>query len=871
MTASAPAPATSTPGDPTRLSNAAQLVNGANTIDSVAGFTGFDDANSDGEVQQAEISAVPGSLLDKAKVAQLVFDNRFLTPGAPEVPSFFLIPGNNQVTVLWTPSVTETAGDPYFQVASTPTIVPEGGGDPVENPLFDPNYRQFDVEGYRVYRGRVDSPNSLSLLASFDYTGTVISDFTSQINSGPGCAPELGISTITVDPVTGDTTFGCPVDFDSLVPGVAPTVSVDVPLVGQITQVKRGARLALATGFVINTTADTAISGAESNCLAAGSTAECSLRDNGVPFIYVDQTARNNLRYFYSVVSFDINSFQSGPSSIESPRTTKPIIPVAGASNVTSEATFTQAIVGRGVTVSENTTVPTIDGTTGIFSGKFPPSNAGSLSFVGDFARAIFQGEGSFAATLIGLGMGDARNGIPTNYTFETSGGGALDTVNLQLTQTLDLTEPTAQSGPFPAATADPTLSARYGIPPGYVQSGIANLTIPSYQPASGWGRGCQVDGLFGDNCTYNGPRWFSGANETKADPNAGNVAGTSDATDNNNAGELPGVLTIQNPQSYHQTGAGMRAVEAILGSGTRAADINLYWGEGGVVDSVIDITNNVEVPRLDSLGAGWGFLTTANTSGAGSGDARPGDVSLLDFGCVHPLFDPSRHPDQTLGCTAAAPYVLSNTAVAGPVVISGGDPATVVAVAPVRANPGFGLFVAGHIFMIELAPGAGLPADGTVWTLRSYHGYVNGGNGAAGATGPYTFTSVTRAFSALGASLALNYTSTNAVNATTATDLRRVHTVPDPYYVTSAFEQTTDTKVIKFVNLPAKAIVRIYSSSGVLVSLLEHNSASFGGSADWNVRNRNNQVVASGVYFYHIEAGDARRVGRFTVVNFAQ
>ena len=26
------------------------------------------------------------------------------------------------------------------------------------NPQYDPNYRQFDVEGYRVYRGRVDSP-----------------------------------------------------------------------------------------------------------------------------------------------------------------------------------------------------------------------------------------------------------------------------------------------------------------------------------------------------------------------------------------------------------------------------------------------------------------------------------------------------------------------------------------------------------------------------------------------------------------------------------------------------------------------------------------------------------------------------------------
>jgi hypothetical protein len=72
-------------------------------------------------------------------------------------------------------------------------------------------------------------------------------------------------------------------------------------------------------------------------------------------------------------------------------------------------------------------------------------------------------------------------------------------------------------------------------------------------------------------------------------------------------------------------------------------------------------------------------------------------------------------------------------------------------------------------------------------------------------------------------------------------------------------------------VNLPADAIIRIYSSSGVLVSMLEHHSQTFGGEEDWNLRNRNNQVVASGVYFYHVEAGAARRVGRFTVVNFAQ
>jgi hypothetical protein len=54
-------------------------------------------------------------------------------------------------------------------------------------------------------------------------------------------------------------------------------------------------------------------------------------------------------------------------------------------------------------------------------------------------------------------------------------------------------------------------------------------------------------------------------------------------------------------------------------------------------------------------------------------------------------------------------------------------------------------------------------------------------------------------------------------------------------------------------------------------VTLLEHNSTDYSGTEAWNLRNRNNQVVASGVYFYMIEAGDARRVGRFTVVNFAQ
>ncbi|MGI9041463.1 MAG: hypothetical protein ACR2HK_10295, partial [Gemmatimonadales bacterium] len=190
------------PGDPTRLSSVSALSQGANPIDSVTGYTGFSDLNADGEVQQNEISFVQGSLLGKAITAQLVFDNQFLTPFAPESPNFFLIPGSDQVTVVWQPSASETSGDPFFAVASTPTTTTEDGSE-AQNPLFDPNYRQLDVEGYRIYRGRVDSPNELSIVAQFDYAGTFITDFQGQVNPTTGCAPELGINTVTVDPESG--------------------------------------------------------------------------------------------------------------------------------------------------------------------------------------------------------------------------------------------------------------------------------------------------------------------------------------------------------------------------------------------------------------------------------------------------------------------------------------------------------------------------------------------------------------------------------------------------------------------------------------------------------------------------------------------
>ncbi len=188
-----------TNADLTILGDPARMANGVNKIDTMMGYLDFSNAgpnDSDpSRVTQDEFVTVPGSLLRKAQTAQSVFDNRFLLPFAPERPEFFLVPGDNQVTVLWARSPTETNPDPFFAVAGQPLI------DGVVNPLYDPNFRGLDVEGYRIYRGRVDNPAEFQLIAQFDFapdpaTGRgVFTDFRGLVNPVPGCAPELGVFT----------------------------------------------------------------------------------------------------------------------------------------------------------------------------------------------------------------------------------------------------------------------------------------------------------------------------------------------------------------------------------------------------------------------------------------------------------------------------------------------------------------------------------------------------------------------------------------------------------------------------------------------------------------------------------------------------
>ena len=843
-----------TNADLTILGDPARMANGVNKIDTMMGYLDFSNAgpnDSDpSRVTQDEFVTVPGSLLRKAQTAQSVFDNRFLLPFAPERPEFFLVPGDNQVTVLWARSPTETNPDPFFAVAGQPLI------DGVVNPLYDPNFRGLDVEGYRIYRGRVDNPAEMQLIAQFDFapdpaTGRgLFNDFRGLVNPIPGCAPELGVFT------------GCDTSLQPPPPPGTPfTGSVAVDLAGTITQVTPGNRVLLANGEaqLLPGVLDTAFSQVTSGRVAQG--ASFTMANTGVPFLFIDRNVRNSLRYYYAVTAFDVNSLVSGPSSLESARVSKQVIPAPAPTNQQVAANLVTHVIGNdGVAMDTIITgYPSFNAATAQFGGPFPPADGGVIGFVGEFAASIIQPSQSGALTLrlddielgvygnigavfgavsgisapaiyhvtVGNGLEEFEIAIPHNQV-QFGGGGA----NGAAAVSTGVDETPAF---FEALVVDPATARRFEGSGDFRLQGQATIRTGPGQEAGAWGVGARFSD-FGTpaNSKYNGSRWFDGPspanNETVANPQLNNCTpnaggstalltvadcGSAEIFGNfNNAGGLTGVTTIQQAAAYMHFNGEWRNFEWVFPTVRRAADFNVTWGPGGTVASVFDVTHNVEVPFQPSLGGGWGILNTSAGVTAGP-DNRAAVLTAADLGCVEPFATGRLAAEAALRIPCASgPVALSNTAQLGPVAFfrNLAEAGTV----PVAAEGGFLFYLAGDVFVMSMAA---LPAEGAVWSLRSYQGTITG------APGAYTFTEPqVRSFTAIGATSALEFGVASTIAGATKNDLTRVHTVPDPYYVKSAYEASTEQKLLKFVGLPARAIIRIYSVSGVLVRMLEHD-----------------------------------------------
>jgi hypothetical protein len=811
------------------------------TIERVAGWRSQNDLNGNGAIDANEVVTARRSLLHKAQIAQALADAHFLLPQPPEAPEFFLIPGDNQVTLVWQPSATEQTGDPYFPLASDRSSA-----------LYDPNFRQFDVEGYRIYRGT--DPRSLRLIAQVDHDKTSFVDYVGAVGYSGQCAPELGI--------VGD----CPVPF----PPAPDTLEREVrPLAGRIVQIPEGARIVSSNGLVTTIHADT---------FPSGASGFPPLQDIGVTYAFTDSTVRNSFRYYYAVTAFDFNSLRSGPSSFESPRLTKLITPRAASGQETAGMVQTMRLLGDDDTPLDSAApLPAIDPASGIFSGPMPPTNGIVFEFGGFLPQLLATGAVSLSIDSIQTGMGvlDVLPGVerPTLYYLTATSPGLTThvTIPIQSRGTSFGDEEASGSERFGVALLDSAQAARFGAAAAVQLYGSVTLRVPNAFRLTNFGRADA--NAVPPNSSFNGPRWWAGAgNENTPDPNGGvcapsilNCANTARVPNIAlSAGAIAGV-TIFHPQSYNTIpNTPGRIAESALATVTRAADFRVYWGAGGVVDSVVDVTHRVRVPFSPNAGASWGILTEASfasvTEGL-TGDTRNTLLTWSDLFCVAPL------PEYTgqCGATAQTPAVLQSAATLRPIAIrdTASSYAGTASAGYAPTGAGFIFYLNGHFFLMQMAT---LPSAGTIWNARFYAGNVTG----SAAQANFAFVPAVRppAVPGLRAQISFQGSQLNAL-ATADSLLARVHTVPDPFYIRSGFEASPDTLQLKFVHLPAMAIVRIYSQFGILVNVLTHNDPTGGGELTWDLRSRSGKHVASGVYFYHVETMDRRRrVGRFTILS---
>ncbi len=276
-----------------------------------------------------------------------------------------------------------------------------------------------------------------------------------------------------------------------------------------------------------------------------------------------------------------------------------------------------------------------------------------------------------------------------------------------------------------------------------------------------------------------------------------------------------------------------------------------------------------MDVPFHPKAGPTWGFLT-ADSNGNGVLDWQ--DFNYIDR--AHQILrgvdggdcDPAGGGRWDPAATFT-PVNLASTPSLVPTSTEGLDEVGIAGLR--RTGEGFGLFIFGERYIFELSR---LPADGTKWTLRTYSGSVEVADEDAANPSGYEYDkTVTWAGlrPMLIPGLTFNYVSESATRLVGKPDLPRVHTVPDPYYAASRYDPSPAVKRLLFVNLPARATIRIYSLSGILVDIINHDDPSGGGQADWDLRNRSNEVVASGVYFFHVTTPDGRsHIGKFTIIN---
>lgn len=124
-----------------------------------------------------------------------------------------------------------------------------------------------------------------------------------------------------------------------------------------------------------------------------------------------------------------------------------------------------------------------------------------------------------------------------------------------------------------------------------------------------------------------------------------------------------------------------------------------------------------------------------------------------------------------------------------------------------------------------------------------------------------------------------------------TSVKSEKIIVYPNPYYVNAAWDGARERwRKIYFANLPARCEIRIYTLAGDVVTVLDHDSATYagggiewfnqfgdpadpprfsGGEHAWDLITRNDQAIATGLYLFTVEdkaTGTVKR-GKFMII----
>ena len=94
---------------------------------------------------------------------------------------------------------------------------------------------------------------------------------------------------------------------------------------------------------------------------------------------------------------------------------------------------------------------------------------------------------------------------------------------------------------------------------------------------------------------------------------------------------------------------------------------------------------------------------------------------------------------------------------------------------------------------------------------------------------------------------------------------LEQIRVVPNPYIVSSAFQEEVNGNRLKFTPLPSSCKITIYSIAGEIVDIINHSG---GGTAWWDLKNQKGNSAAPGLYIFRVEAdNELDFIGKFAIV----